>query len=171
MIFKQVPDRRILHFLPDWSDAIGSNVLEITVNQPAYAGTTPPVSSLWANGTNIKWYSAASGGVLISGTELLVNGQVYYASQTVNGCESPSRFKVTAVVDLTPSSPTGSQTQNVATIADLIVTGSMIRWYDVSSGGTTLPGSTVLESGHHYYATQTLNCLESASRLDVRKIP
>lgn len=45
------------------------------------------------SGTSIKWYSASSGGVSYSGTELIVVGS-YFASQTVNSCESTARKEV-----------------------------------------------------------------------------
>ena len=49
-------------------------------------------------------------------------------------------------------------------IADLAATGSNIRWYTTSAGGTALSPSTLLSAGT-YYATQTIDCTESASRL------
>jgi hypothetical protein len=62
----------------------------------------PTVSSLVATGSIegaiIKWYTASSGGSQYNGKEALVNGQVYYASQTVNGCESTTRLAVMASV-------------------------------------------------------------------------
>ena len=65
---------------------------------------TPTVSSLQATGTGIRWYSAATGGTLYTGTEALVHGQTYYASQIVNGCESTERVAVTANL-ITVSAP------------------------------------------------------------------
>ena len=77
------------------------------------------VNSLSPTGAGIKWYSAATGGVLYTGSELLVNNQHYYASQTsAGGIESSSRLDVIATVVTTPVSPTAaihtpSQTQIV----------------------------------------------------------
>jgi hypothetical protein len=97
----------------------------------------------------------------------------YYASQTVNGVESTARLDVTALVDPTPCAPTGAATQTYsagATVASLQATGSGISWYAASTGGTSLATSTVLVNGTHYYASQTVDCTESASRLDVTAI-
>jgi hypothetical protein len=140
------------------------------VNQPSYVATTPTVASLQATGTGIQWYSLGTGGSPLSTATALVNGNHYYASQTVNGVESTTRLDVTATVDPTPCKPTGTASQTYstgATVASLQATGQNIRWYSASSGGTALSASTVLVNGNHYYATQTIDCTESASRFDV----
>lgn len=79
---------------------------------------TPTVNNLSATGTNVKWYNAATGGTAYTGSETLVNGQHYYASQIINGVESTSRLDVIATVTTTPTAPvtathTASQTQIV----------------------------------------------------------
>jgi len=51
-------------------------------------------------GQNIIWYSSATGTTVLPASTLLVSGVTYYASQTVNGCESTSRLAVTAGVNL-----------------------------------------------------------------------
>ena len=136
------------------------------------SGSSPRVSSLTATGTSIRWYAAPSGGAALASTTLLVNGNHYYATQTINGCESISRLDVTVTINTTPPAPTGSGSQtfcslSVTTVADLVATGTAIRWYLFSSGGTPLATTTVLGSGSHYYASQTVNGCESTSRLDV----
>ncbi|MEI6576039.1 MAG: LamG-like jellyroll fold domain-containing protein [Bacteroidota bacterium] len=155
-----------------WAVAGESNVLQITVNQPSYsARALPTVSSLQASGTGLKWYLNQADVSPLASNTTLIDGHIYYASQTVNGCESPTRFKVVGNVDMTPCAPTGNATQtfsNGATVASLSATGSVIRWYSTASGGNALPTSTVLTNGTHYYATQTLSCTESETRLDVR---
>ncbi|RZL18976.1 MAG: T9SS type A sorting domain-containing protein, partial [Pedobacter sp.] len=51
-------------------------------------------------GQNIIWYSSATGTTVLPSTTVLVSGTIYYASQTVNGCESTARLAVTAGNDL-----------------------------------------------------------------------
>jgi hypothetical protein len=51
-------------------------------------------------GQNIIWYSSATGATVLPSTTILVSGTIYYASQTVDGCESTTRLAVTAGVDL-----------------------------------------------------------------------
>jgi hypothetical protein len=54
---------------------------------------TPTVTNLAAIGTGIKWYAAATGGVALVTSTTLVNGTDYWASQTLNGCESKAHFR------------------------------------------------------------------------------
>jgi hypothetical protein len=144
------------------------------VDPPSFVPAVRHVSDLAATGENIKWYAAASGGTALAGTDVLPAGTThYYASQTVNGVESTARLDVTAMVDPTPCKPTGASTQTYSsgsTVASLQATGSGIRWYAAESGGAALPTSTALVNGTHYWATQTVNCTESASRLDITTI-
>jgi Ig-like domain CHU_C associated/Divergent InlB B-repeat domain len=69
-----------------------------TGNTSQKFGNTSTIAGIVAIGSNIKWYSAASGGSLLPAATPIVNGNHYYASQTVNGCESSSRLDVTAAV-------------------------------------------------------------------------
>ena len=141
------------------------------VNAPSFTATVRHVSDLTATGSNIKWYADASGGTALLSTDVLPDGTSnYYASQTVNDVESTARFHVVATVDPTPCTPSGSATQSYSaglTVASLQATGTSIRWYAAASGGAALATLTALVSGNHYYATQTINCTESATRLDV----
>ncbi|WP_312075815.1 T9SS type B sorting domain-containing protein [Chryseobacterium sp.] len=61
------------------------------------SANAPKVSDLILNGSLIKIYDAA--GNLLSSSILLVNGQTYFATQTVNGCESA---KITILVNINP---------------------------------------------------------------------
>jgi hypothetical protein len=152
-----------------WTGAVSSNVLEVTVNQPSFVGAIHHVSDLQATGQNIKWYAAATGGTALLTTAVLANGN-YYASQTVNACESTDRVEVTVALDPTPCVPTASTPQTPgsgATVASLTtLTGQNIRWYTVATGGSALLPSAVLVSGT-YYASQTVSCTESSTRVAV----
>ncbi len=74
-------------------------------SQSFCASGNPTVANLSATGSNIMWYATSSGGSALSTSTALTNG-TYYASQTVNGCESTSRFNVTAVAISSTSSTT-----------------------------------------------------------------
>tara|TARA_R110001583_G_scaffold160872_1_gene312798 strand:+ start:79226 stop:82504 length:3279 start_codon:yes stop_codon:yes gene_type:complete len=51
------------------------------------------ISNLTATGTGILWYSTSTGGTSLNTSTLLTNN-IYYATQTINGCESPVRLAV-----------------------------------------------------------------------------
>jgi hypothetical protein len=129
------------------------------------------ISSIQVNGANVKWYSASSGGSLLSASTALVNGFHYYASQTISGCESTTRLDVTAQIRTTVApgllSPADFCSTVQAKISFIQVVGTNIQWYNASSGGTPLPTSTALVNGSHYFASQTINGCESTLRLDV----
>lgn len=65
------------------------------------ATNNPTVANLTATGTAIQWYAAATLGSPLASTVALVNGTTYYASQTVSGCESMTRFPVAVTVNTT----------------------------------------------------------------------
>lgn len=143
-----------------------------TATQTFCSGSLPTVANLTATGSSIQWYAASSGGSPLAGSTALVNGTHYYASQTVSGCESITRFDVTATVNTTAAAPTGPGAQTFCsgaspTVANLSATGTAIKWYSGSTGGTALATSTALVDGNHYYASQTVNGCESLTRLDV----
>ena len=141
------------------------------VNAPSFTPAVRHVSDLTATGQNIKWYAAASGGSALTSTDVLPTGTThYFASQTVNNVESTARLDVTATILSTPCVPTGTAIQTYSagsTVASLQATGSGIRWYAAESGGAALATSTALVNGVHYWATQTVSCTESATRLEV----
>ncbi len=62
-------------------------------NQTFCSGET--VELILANGTNIIWYDASTGGNIIPTGTPLVSGTTYYGSQTIGSCESPNRLSVT----------------------------------------------------------------------------
>jgi hypothetical protein len=128
------------------------------------------VGQLAASGTSIQWYATSTGGTALSSATLLVNNTTYYASQSISGCESPTRLAVTVTLASNTSAPTGSATQTFcgsATLAQLVVTGTGIKWYANSTGGSALAANTQLVAGTTYYASQTVSGCESSARLAV----
>jgi hypothetical protein len=116
-----------------------------STNQFFCSGSLPTVANLVATGTIIQWYSASNGGSPMGTTTALINGNHYYASQTLNGCESTSRLDVTATINSTPSAPTANNqsktytgSANTKAISATPGAGETIDWYSVSSGGTAI---------------------------------
>ena len=124
------------------------------------------------SGAGIQWYDAATNGSVYLTTDILVEGNTYYASQTTGGCESTTRLAVT--VTLTdPAAPTGDAAQSFcvidgSTVADLATTtGSGIQWYDAATNGSVYLTTDILVDGNTYYASQTSGGCESTSTLAV----
>ena len=122
------------------------------------------VSDLVATGTSIKWYSSATGGTALLGTAVLNNGTTYYATQTIGDCQSNIRLAVQATVN-TVAVPIGISPQvfcKTASIADLVATGTDLKWYNTALNGTVLAPLTNLVDGTTYYCSQTINNCQSA---------
>jgi hypothetical protein len=124
------------------------------------------VADLEATGQNIKWYSTATGGSPLPSSDPLVS-DTYYATQTVDGCESEDRFEVSVTL-ISPETPIGDSTQSFsgtgATLADLVVSPENVSWFaseeDALAGNNPLPLSTVLIDGETYYAVNIVDgCL------------
>ncbi|WP_343618202.1 T9SS type B sorting domain-containing protein [Flavobacterium sp.] len=127
------------------------------------------LNEIQITGQNIKWYSNLTGGTLVSSITVAQDKATYYASQTINGCES-ERVAVKINIQVT-FPPTGNTNQSFCsgqnpTIADLQITGTSIKWYDAQTNGSLLTETTNLVNGQTYYASQTENNCEG-SRLGV----
>jgi gliding motility-associated-like protein len=57
-------------------------------NQRFCAQQNATLNSIKINGQNIKWYNSMTGGTILSESTPLESGIIYYASQTINDCES-----------------------------------------------------------------------------------
>jgi hypothetical protein len=159
--------------------------ISVTINQTPAPTATPFVeycmgqtaAALTATGTNLKWYTAASGGSPLAGAPTPSTAAValleYFVSQTQNGCES-NRTKITVSVKSIPAAPgvspllvcEGSSTPT------LTATGSGLIWYREATGGSGNTNPPVISTGtpssSSYYVTQTVNGCESPrAKLDV----
>ncbi|MFP9100648.1 T9SS type A sorting domain-containing protein [Flavobacterium sp. RHBU_24] len=142
--------------------------VDVTVNAipdaPAVSSSTVSlcndvtIADLEAEGENIAWYAAATGGEALEPNVAIGEGlTVYYASQTVNGCESPRT--ALAVQHTVAPAPEGEAEQDFTegeTVADLEVTGGNITWYSDANLTNEITTETVLEDGAIYYAAATV---------------
>ncbi|MGV1010830.1 MAG: T9SS type A sorting domain-containing protein [Flavobacterium sp.] len=123
------------------------------------------LSQLAVTGSNVKWYNAATAGTEYPASLWtvigLVNATTYYATQTVNGCESVDRFAVTVTINAFPSAPNAAAQTfcGSATVADLAPAGTSLKWYDVATAGVALTSTTALVTGT-YYVSQISNTCE-----------
>ena len=172
-----LPGNYIIHWkYDDVNGNISTQNQNLTiVSEPLPAGNAsqnfcqinnPKISDIQISGTSIKWYDAS--GNLLNANTLLVNGTKYFATQTLNGCESA---KTEIIVNLNnPNTPTGNASQTfcgaqLPKISDIMVTGQNIKWFDAA--GTILATTTPLTDGKTYFASQTVNGCESTQKLAV----
>ncbi|OYU82747.1 MAG: hypothetical protein CFE24_14320, partial [Flavobacterium sp. BFFFF2] len=110
-----------------WYDYGSSCTVTTPNNAPTAAAQTfcsgATVGNLTANGTAIKWYADAISGTALSTTTL--TSATYYASQTVNGCESTrTAVSVTVFPKTTPTFAQIAAVCSGATIAALPTTST-----------------------------------------------
>ncbi|WP_374464108.1 T9SS type B sorting domain-containing protein [Chryseobacterium sp.] len=167
-----IPGNYIIHWT--YNDGNGNTATQnqnIIVVSPAVPTTTntqqtfcatnnPKISDIQITGQNIKWYDAT--GNVLSAATALINGQIYYASQTINGCES-NKTAIQVIVNTTPK-PTANVNQDFCasanpTIEKIVVTGTSLKFYNAA--GNVIPITTPLVNGQTYFVTQTLNNCES----------
>src|SRR5690554_204418 len=146
-------------------------------NQGFCSDNNPQVSDLVATGTGvIKWYSSATGGTELAPNTALVNGQTYYASQTIANCESASRAAV--LVSTSPSMQLVTTTLNVCNnsrIQDVTIDGldhTQLKWYTSATTPIAL-GSNALLSSTTYYVSSFMNntCESSRYAIQVTVLP
>ena len=119
------------------------------------------IADLSALGSNIQWYANPTGGYALSSSTILATKN-YYESQTINGCQSTrTAVPVTITISTAPLAKYQLFTY-AATVADLVATGTNIKWYSSLTGGSPLEGTALLVNGTtHYYCSQTINGCES----------
>jgi gliding motility-associated-like protein len=160
-------------FTPTAGQCAATATMTITVNpipaaptgataQTLCSSPAPTIASLTATGTAIQWYTAATGGSLVASSTALVDGNTYYASQTVNGCESITRLEVT--VDFNdPQITTSATTICIGETVNLAVnyTNTTLCNMNITPNniplGNSIPGFTYggTFNGHYYYVYNT----------------
>jgi hypothetical protein len=108
----------------------------------------------------------------------IIPGSHYIITQDVNGCiYSSSIFTINTPAPLVNGSNTITQNFTEGqTLGDIKIAGENIKWYSAPNASTSkskktaetpLPLSTVLVNNTTYYASQTINGIESKERLAV----
>lgn len=120
----------------------------------------PKISNIRILGQNVKFYDAS--GNVLNNNQNLYNGIRYFATQTINGCES-EKIPILITINTTPK-PISATIQEFCTsrnaqIKDLIITGTDLRFYD--NAGNVLNTTDVLRNNYSYFVTQKINNCES----------
>src|SRR5690606_13731845 len=163
-------------------ESVDGVTVNVTIhNTPAPTGDTtqsfceinnPTIADLVVNGTAVKWYASVNATAALPTDTVLEDGVTYYASQTLNNCESIDRLEVTVSISEVLAPSIGNDNplfciDEEATLADIMVIGSNVKWYASLIDTTPLEINTPLVNGVTYYATQTINGCESVERLAV----
>lgn len=161
----RVPVSVVVHAIP--AEPVVTTPLNLCKDQSA--------SPLTATGSNLLWYTSATGGTGSSTaptpSTTTIGSFNFYVSQTVSGCES-KRALITVVVATLPAAPGVTSPiiycQNQPATA-LTANGSVLRWYTTSTGGTgstTAPTPVTTTVGNtDYYVSQSNDCGESPRAL------
>ncbi len=130
-----------------------------------------------SSGSGLLWYTTSTGGTgaTTAPTPLTdtVGSTSYWVSSTSSAsCESSSRSEIVVTVNAYTNPPTTAWTTQVYTGDDkdltvLTVSGNSLKWYDAAIGGNLLPSTTLLVDETTYYASQTIDGVESTNRLAI----
>ena len=106
------------------------------------ASSSPTVANLSATGAGILWYAAITGGSALGSATSLATATTYYASQTINNCES-SRASSLITIDPTSVAGTISATSNpicsgASTALSLAGQTGSVQWQSSTNNTTFL---------------------------------
>jgi len=161
----------------------GTSVVTAEQTESALSGTMPANTTLLTTGR--YWTISQTGGtnlqyfVTLDATDYAASNTVVmlkkdagtilsYATSTPNytNAEALTTLSDFALGELTCLLSTGPAPK----VADLVVTGepgAVIKWYEAETGGDPLEGSTHLVTATDYWASQTVNGVESIGRFKV----
>ncbi|SFZ92102.1 gliding motility-associated C-terminal domain-containing protein [Flaviramulus basaltis] len=115
------------------------------------------ISNIAITGQNITWYDLSAGGSPLNTSDLLIT-KTYYATQTINGCESLDRLSVNIIINETVVLPEAS------TIPDLYECDSMLDGddtngytnFDLTANETILLNGKEASGFTFYYFTESV---------------
>ena len=135
------------------------------------ACSTSGTHTLTSSGTNVLWYTAATGGAGNNAAPIIdlyvPNTTSNFVSQTSNGCES-ARAELPVVVKATPATPIVSAYTACSTTGThtLTATGINLLWYTAASAGignNSAPSFDLsIPVTVSYFVSQTANGCESS---------
>ncbi|WKW46941.1 T9SS type A sorting domain-containing protein [Myroides sp. JBRI-B21084] len=140
-------------------------------NQSFCVGQNATLADIVISGSNIKWYSAVTGGVMLPATTVLTNATTYYATQTVGVCESSIRTAVQITLNQgTPLTTTQLSVCSNTRIQNVTLNGfnyTQLKWYSSATSTTQLASSLLLGTGTYYVSTVTGACESARQAIQV----
>lgn len=138
-------------------------VAPITADQSFCETDNATVANLLPNGSQYNWYDSLTSTTPLASTVVLASG-TYYVEEIsgTNSCASPrSANNVIVEVVAAPTLNTdgqnfcGADNPTLQELTNNITSTGTITWYDVMTGGTQLPLTTLLVEGTTYYGYTT----------------
>lgn len=161
------------------TDSCGNSITDTTTVVVITQGNAPAVVSpqtvcqysntpLTAGGTNLRWWTTATGGLasFVAPIPPNVPGTYNYYVSSLTQCGETPRAQITVTVVAKPAPPTVVSPVSVCQYAQyqLIANGQNLKWYQSETGGvgqpTLIPNTNYVDSTY-YYVTQTINGCES----------
>jgi len=118
-----------------------------------YSTTTAPTIS------DTKIVAGSGTGAFSGVTPTLVTGTYYFRAFATNSIGTSYGAEVTQTILSAPTAAAQSFCAG-ATVNDLVATGTDLKWYSASTGGSALVSTTVLTAAT-YYVSQTVSGVES----------
>ncbi len=141
------------------------------------------VSDLQSTGSAVKWYASLTSTTPLASNTMLQNGTTYYATQTMNGCESVARLGVSVslvitnipAVDHTASAicsdENGTKVVNLTQFQqDLVPNSGSYSYLYFNSANTQItdPAQAVLQTGLNVYEVEIKSATGCSARVKLR---
>ncbi|NRT17189.1 4-diphosphocytidyl-2C-methyl-D-erythritol kinase, partial [Flavobacterium sp. 28A] len=138
-------------------------------------GSTSQTLTATATGGTITWYTAATGGTVVTApTQVGVGTKTYYAESSNGTCSSLTRTAVKLTINAAPNAPTATDQTvcyngNASQTLTATATGGTITWYTAATGGTVVTTPTQVGVGTKtYYAESSNGTCSSLTRTAVK---
>jgi oligosaccharide reducing-end xylanase len=150
-----------------------------TITSPIIYCQNATATALSAPGTNLKWYTVATGGTSTTTAPIpstaIVGTTSYYVSQTTNGCES-SRTQIEVTVNPTPTATITTTTPTTIVEGGSVIltantgTGLTYQWKNGTTniaGATTSSYTATTSGSYSVMVTNSNNCSQTSSATTV----
>jgi gliding motility-associated-like protein len=132
-------------------------------NQSFCSTENATLNNITLNGINTIWYDSLTGTTILPTSTLLQNGVTYYASQTINGCESQTRLAVSIQLintlnandyseTLCDDLNNGFETANLSNYNSLLIAspGNVFKFYNSLNGAQNQITSDEVQNSNNY---------------------
>jgi gliding motility-associated-like protein len=116
------------------------------------------LANLSINGTAILWYANATSATALNNSEVLKNNTSYFASQTINGCESVARLSIKVLIYETPEPLESIEKIGICDSNSFGTDIDGIEYFDLTQRETSiLNGKNAANYTIYYFSDAALN--------------